>query len=403
MYLNIEEALAVLQSRRNMVLGIDHFKALLETINNPQNKLKCIHIGGTNGKGSTTNYVRAILESAGYKVGTFTSPHLIAHNDRIRINNVPISDDKLLHYINESFGLWDKHNLSMFEMDMLISIQYFIDEAVDYVVYEVGLGGRLDATNVITPIVSAITNVDYDHMNILGNTLEKIAFEKAGIIKEGVPLLTTEVKDAVRFVFEDICEKRKAPYIQVKVPQYTGYYHFIHEGVEVDLVDQGIYQVENASLAISIVKWLNLDIDNLKIKEAIEKTHWQGRFEKVAPSIYIDGAHNIKGVQKLVQSLASLPKPWIIVFSALGDKDHDEMVHILNENADTLIVSEFDFYRAESAEILAHDTGAMVIKDYKEAIQKGIALKENGSLIVTGSLYFISDARAYLLQLKGIS
>ena len=154
--------------------NLDHFKALLEKLGNPQLKLKTVHIAGTNGKGSTTDYLRSILQTAGYKVGTFTSPHLEVHNDRIRINNVYISDEELLEYGNRFYTLIEENELSMFEIDTLIAIYYFCEKNVDIALFEVGLGGRLDATNVILPLVSLITSIGYDHMDILGHTLEEI-------------------------------------------------------------------------------------------------------------------------------------------------------------------------------------------------------------------------------------
>lgn len=400
MFKDINVALETLEARRNMTLGIDWLKKALESLGNPHLNLKCIHIAGTNGKGSTSNFVRSILQTAGYKVGSFTSPHLIHHNDRIRINDEDISDEKLLYYINKTFDLWEDYHLSMFEIDMLISILYFLDEKVEYVVYEVGLGGRLDATNVITPLVSAITNVDFDHMNILGDTLEKIAYEKAGIIKKDIPIITTARKPEVLNVLKDISKKRGAPVTTLKPLKYqTNHKSFtLYYKEPIEMKNQGIYQKDNANLAIHIIESLNLNISPKTIKEGIENTHWKGRFEEVVSDVYVDGAHNLQGMDRLIESLTMLPKPWIVVFSALGDKEHHEMLEKLVKNVDLLIVSEFEFYRAEKAEKLAEGLNVRVIKDYKKAIDTGYGLKEKGTLIVTGSLYFISDARAYILE-----
>ena len=400
MFQDIHSALGQLEKRRNMTLGIDGLTKALQEVNNPHLSLKCIHIGGTNGKGSTTNFVRSILQEAGFQVGTFTSPHLISHHDRLRINNRPISDEALLKYINQTFDLWAKYQLSMFEIDMLISALYFMDQKVDYVVYEVGLGGRLDATNVITPLVSANTNVDFDHMNILGNSLEEIAFEKAGIIKEGVPFLTTSTNEVVLDVFKKITKQKQAPFKIVEPLEIQKNKHsftlFAQEPIE--LVKQGIYQKDNANLAMAIIESLDLNLPFSVIKKGIENTHWQGRFEEVIENVYLDGAHNRQGMHMLIESLSLLDKPWVVVFSALADKEHHEMLLELQDKVDHLIVTEFDFYRKEKAEVLGQGLNAEIIKDYKEAIQKGIQLKEKGTLIITGSLYFISDARQYILE-----
>lgn len=398
MFNTIEAALEVVEARRNQVYGIDHLKAALEALGNPQDRLKFIHIGGTNGKGSTTNFTRAILQEAGFRVGTFTSPHLISHNDRIRINDEPIIDAHLLFYINQTERIWEKFNLSMFEIDVLVSILHFIDEGVNFVIFEVGLGGRLDATNVITPRVSAITNVDYDHMAILGNTLGEIAVEKAGIIKEGVPILTTEKKQEVLDVFMDTATNLNAPFKCVEIPEYTGMFDFKVGDLEINLRNQGIYQIENCALAIAIVKSLDLFASNRAIKTAVESTHWAGRFEPLMEGVYVDGAHNRIGMKRMIETLERLPKPWTVVFSALADKDHHEMIEMLLEKVDTVIITEFEFNRAAKATELAEDFDVVIIEDFKEAIDKGIEMRGEGTTVITGSLYFISDARAYILS-----
>ena len=399
MFKDIDHALSVLIERKNMTLGIDYLNDCLIFLGNPQNRLNCIHIGGTNGKGSTTNYVRSILQESGYKVGTFTSPHLVSHNDRIRINNIPISDEKLLYYLNETYPFWDRFKLSMFEIDMLISILYFLEEEVEWVVYEVGLGGRLDATNVITPKVIGITNVDFDHMGILGDTLDKIAYEKAGIFKKDVPIYTTETKLECLEVFSDRSQKLNAVVNQVKIPKYQGNYNFNVLGIEIELVDQGIYQIDNATLAIYLIKALELEIKDSVIKKAIENTNWPGRFERVRDNLFLDGAHNEVGVLKMLKTLSDYPRPWRVVFTALGDKDHQKMVKTLYDAVDELIITEFDFYRAASARDIANNLNVRVIKDYKQAIDY-LLKNSKGTSVVTGSLYFISDARAYLKSVE---
>lgn len=404
MFNDIETAIETVMSRRNKTYGIERFKEALASLGNPQDKLRCIHIGGTNGKGSTTNMVRTILQEAGYKVGSFTSPHLVVHNDRIRVNNIQIDDETFLRYINQSLPLWDEYELSMFEIDMLISIWYFLDERVDYVVYEVGLGGRLDATNVITPLVSAITNVGFDHQGILGNTLTEIATEKSYIIKENVPFFTMiDHKEPLEVVLNRAISMN-SEYRQMCIPMYhlkDKTYYFDHENIEFEITNQGSYQVANASLAVSIVKHL---LPGLKIEvfqKAIKEASWAGRFEEVIPGVYIDGAHNEMGIARLVESMQILPKPWTVIFTALKDKDYSPMLSELERAFDTVIVTEFDFYRAASAQELARNHRVEVITDYHEAIRKGLELKQEGTLVITGSLYFISEVREYMK--KGIS
>lgn len=257
---DINHALEVLMNRYQIVseYKLENIQNLAATLNNPQNQLKTIHIGGTNGKGSTTDYLRSILQTQGYKVATFTSPHLISHHDRFRINNQSISDEDLLRHINLTTPYWDEYSLSMFEIDVFIAINYFLEQKVDIAIFEVGLGGRLDATNIISPIVSAITNISYDHMKILGDTLEEIAHEKAGIIKEEGLVITGEQRPQLNEIF-----KNKAQREITITPAITDYqlnsdnitYHYRDQ--EIHLQTLALYQIKNSQLAFEIAYQLN--------------------------------------------------------------------------------------------------------------------------------------------------
>lgn len=402
MFRQIEPALDALMKRKNQTYGIDLFRQCLADMGNPQDSLTCIHIGGTNGKGSTTNYTRAILQEAGYSVGTFTSPHFTVHNDRIRINNENISDSDLLMYINVTEPFWDQYQLSMFEIDVLISILYFIDNDIDYAIYEVGLGGRLDATNVIQPVITGITNIGLDHMNILGDTIEKIAAEKAGIIKMNVPFFTTERKDSCLEVFSYFTNLKQTNMHQVVIaePKREGlaYYFDVLEEPYV-IQNQGLYQVGNASLAIHLVKALpHITVDTKTIQNAIASASWAGRFEPVLDGVYVDGAHNEMGIEMLVRSMEMLPRPWVAVFTALKDKDYTLMINKLESVFDEVIITQFDFYRSERAEKLAFGHNVTIIEDQYKAIDTGMKHRNNGTCVITGSLYFISEARDYLIK-----
>ena len=383
--------------------SLDHFKALLESLGNPQHQLKTVHIAGTNGKGSTTNYLRAILQASGLRVGTFTSPHLEVHNDRIRINDVYISDEQLLYYGNRFAELIEENNLSMFEIDTLIAIHFFLDQDVDIALFEVGLGGRLDATNVIMPLISLITTIGFDHMDILGDTLALISMEKAGIVKEGVPLYTSEDKPECLDVFKQICIERNAKFNTIKEAQNIELKYgirFNYDQLLIHLNTSALYQVKNASLAIEGARYLSnyFEINDDNIINGLKDTQWKGRFELVStnPHIIIDGAHNTHGVSALVESARYLPKPLVIVFSALRDKETDAMLDDLLSIADEVIVTEFEFYRAASLEMLRHGN-VLAIQDNHEAIRKGIALSLYGTCLITGSLYFISQVRQTIL------
>lgn len=402
----IDEFVAYCTERRSRGrFGLDKFKQYMEKLGNPQLKLKVIHIAGTNGKGSTTNYVRSVLQHAGYAVGSFTSPHLVRHNDRIRINDIDIPDDQLLAYGNRYYEDIEAYDLSMFEIDVLIAVQYFLDQAVDYAVFEVGLGGRLDATNVVRPILSIITTIGYDHMDILGHTLEEIAFEKAGIIKPRIPVLNGESKPACLSVFEAVCAERQSPLHPLKPYQARP----LESGIElsyqtyrIHLKTYALYQAHNASLAIEaalLLRQQGLVISDAAIQVGLESTFWKGRFEQVHanPQVFIDGAHNEQGIQALCETLSFMPRPIVALFSALKDKESDVMINDLLNVVDQLYVTEFEFYRAAKLDDLSHSPRVIPIQDPSEAIRQALAHTHTGTCIITGSLYFISLVREELL------
>lgn len=388
--------------------GLSHLKDAMEILGNPQYDVSCVHIAGTNGKGSTTNYLRGVLQAAGYRVGTFTSPHLEVHNDRIRINDRFISDEKLLGYGNRYHDFIVEHGLTMFEIDMLIAAVYFKEEKVDIALYEVGLGGRLDATNVILPELCLITNIGMDHMEFLGDTLEAIAGEKAGIIKQNVPVITGERKEECLKVFREVCRNTHSSLDltsdPVLIAKDSDWVEFGYRGYVAWLKGPALYQMKNASLVIdaalklrSTGKW---HIKDEAILAGLANALWKGRFEVVHrdPTIVLDGAHNDHGVEAILTSVQNLPKPVIAVFTALKDKNARSMLEKLMRVCDKIIVTEFSYYRGAKAVDLAGDLAVAVIVDPREALHEGLRLAKNGSLLITGSLYFISDVRSIYLD-----
>lgn len=397
MFNDINQALEVLMNRRRSIHPQLHkFQVAMESLGNPQLDLKTIHVAGTNGKGSTTNFLRSIAQAQGYKVATFTSPHLIKHHDRFRINDEYISDERLLELINRSYPLWDKFDLTMFEIDMLIATWYFLEEEVDLAIFEVGMGGRKDATNLVLPMASVITNVTLDHMESLGDTVEKIAVEKAGIIKETGLVITGETKESVLDVFR---EKAQREVILLQPVESKNPRELLYRDSVIHILSYAKYQLRNAALAYEVCYQLNqhglMTFDFENIIAGLEQTEWKGRFEIVSqdPLTILDGAHNEDGVKNLVESIRDFPQPLVIVFAALADKDTKGMINQLNEISDQLIVTEFEFYRAQKAENLRYNSDIMIVKDYREAIKQGQALAQNGTLVITGSLYFISEVR----------
>lgn len=406
MFENVQQAMDWVMSQRKKHT-FNEFKKYMAEKGNPQYKLKCIHVAGTNGKGSTTNYLRSILQCAGYKVGSFTSPHLMTHLDRIRVNDINIDEKYFLDIVNENYKQWQEYELSMFEIDMYISVCYFLKENVDFAVYEVGLGGRLDNTNVIEPLVCVITNIEMDHMQILGDTIEKIAYEKAGIIKDNVDVITFERKKEALNIFEEACKLHNSNLIKTEVVKdYTienQKINYLYHGHKIVLNTNAPYQILNSSLAVETIEYLN----NKKIINVSEKqllsgllTVWAGRFEIIShdPLVIIDGAHNENGIDALCQCIDSLHINPIIVFSALKDKNYKSMLaKLLNKGE--VIVTQFENKRMSSAEDLAQGfKNVTVIDDYQQALNT--ALKKNKTVIVTGSLYFISLVRFYFINKK---
>lgn len=396
----LQVALQTIQKRTSTSLfGLKQFKQCIEDLGSPQLKLRCVHVAGTNGKGSTSNYVASIAQRSGYTVGLYTSPFLLHHNDRFRVNGVDMSDSDLLRYINMTTHLWDKYELTMFEIDTLIAIWYFLDKQVDLAIFEVGLGGRLDATNVIMPLVSVITTIGFDHMDLLGDTLDLIAFEKAGIIKSGVPIITYQQGPLVDSVFERVANERQSPLVITSIAtQMSANLHsqvIKKDDVFYTLAMNAGYQCINASLAIECAHYLQKyypKISNTHIHEGLRETLWFGRFQKVSdhPLIIIDGAHNINGIEALVQSIKICPKPIHVLFSAIQGKDHTGMLTVLQPHVQSITVCEFDFYRKQKAQILAINPSIRIIEDPHLAYASLLHDVKDGTGIICGSLYFLS-------------
>ncbi len=397
-----DEVHEFISNQKDRVYSLDNFKKFMDDYCNPQFILKCIHIGGTNGKGSTTNYIRSVLQSADYKVGTFTSPVLITRREVMKINNECISEDDVVFIANRYMNDWLKYEISMFEIEMFISVLYFIYNCVDFVVYEVGLGGELDATNVIYSILSAITNIGLDHVEYLGNNYEAIARTKSGIIKHNSLFVTSEVKQECLDIFKEVtCDKNTLFYHSQKCDCYelNPQLEFKYKDYDVRLNTSALYQLSNCILAIDILELLkeygHIQYTQKQLLEGLYNTYWPGRFEVVNhnPLMIIDGAHNKEGMKAFVESAKNYDNIKII-FSALKDKDTSSMMELLLEVSDDITVCEFDFYRAQKAELLAGFYPVKIEKDWKKAIED--AFLHRGTVFITGSLYFISKVREYL-------
>lgn len=381
MFDNIKEAITYIESKRTKRTFLD-FKRIIEKYKFNTNLKNVIHVAGTNGKGSTTILMRDLLMKHGYSVGTFTSPYIINHNERISVNGQSISDQKLLQIINELYEMIEIENLSMFEIDVCIMLHYFNELKLDYHIIECGIGGLTDKTNVINSQVAVITSIGYDHQFMLGNTLLEIAQHKAGIIKKRKPLFTTEQNQDVIALFQKECDIKKSDLHLVDVVKSKEYpYHILFKGKDYTLCQPG-YQVNNFTLALHVVGYL-ITIDDNLIQDIIDHFYWPCRFEKIG-HIYLDGAHNIDGIRSLVQTLNEQKiKDVGIVFSALNDKDIDDMLQLLKDY--DVIFACFDDERSNQNHIC-----------FQDAIQQMATKHRN--VVVTGSLHFVSTVRKYVLS-----
>lgn len=325
-------------------IGTDAFrKDLTNTLkiaahlNNPERNFKTVHVGGTNGKGSTSSLITSVLQEAGFKVGLYTSPHLVDFRERIRINGEEISKEFVVDFIESNKSFLENNKLSFFEMTVGMAFQYFSDQKVDVAIIEVGLGGRLDSTNIITPLLSVITNIGWDHMNLLGNTIEEIAFEKAGIIKENIPVVIGEFTIETKKVFQKEAELKNAPIYFAST---------IDDIPELESDLKGNYQFHNKKTAYQAIQLLKnhfsiADDDIVKGFLSVEKnTGLKGRWTVLSekPLIVADTAHNKNGLEVVMQQVHQQKfDKLFMVFGVVNDKDIDSILLYLPKNAEYFV------------------------------------------------------------------
>ncbi|WP_105957163.1 bifunctional folylpolyglutamate synthase/dihydrofolate synthase [Apilactobacillus quenuiae] len=429
--MNYEEALNFIHGRTKFKKhpNLNTIKLLLKKLNNPQDKINGIHIAGTNGKGSTLAFLRNIFQAEGLKVGSFTSPFLIRFNERISVNGMPISDKEivdLVSIIQPIVKCMDEElehgGPTEFEIVTAMMFLYFAKHPVDIVLVEVGLGGLLDSTNVFKPKVSVITTIGYDHMKILGNTLGEIANQKAGIIKNNVDCVIGKLPSEALEVIKNVCYEQKS---NLFVPEQDYFisdcnekswkenFSFSNNLISIDNLSinmLGQYQIDNAACAIETYiryKKNNYQSINYKIiREGLINTFWAGRFEKLndKPTVVIDGAHNEPAVLELSKLLKHhfSNNEIYIVLAILSDKQYLKMINTLaNINNVHLILTEFSGPENRKSAALNHILEAVNAKHpvkfvpkWKIAIMKSVNEMSNDDLLlITGSLYFISDVR----------
>lgn len=408
-------------------LGLERTEKILEYLGNPHKKIKTIHIAGTNGKGSTTAMLTKILVESGYKVGCYISPYIEEFEERMQINNENIPKEDLAEIVTEVSKAVDKvikadyGNPTEFEIITCAGFLYFERNNVDFAVVEVGLGGRLDSTNVIKPELSVIGSISLDHVQILGDTIEKIAFEKGGIIKENTKVVLYPQQDSVIKVIEDICESKSAPL--VRVIKDNAKFEGVSEGTDgqitqklkvvtskdtycVQLALLGVHQVQNCNVVINCCEAL-MDMGVKITKEAILKglklVKWPGRLEimRRSPLVVIDGAHNIDGIKKLSESMNKYfkYKKMVLILGILADKQVDEMINTICPKAAKVIAVTPHSERAELCEdlrdkILLCNENCEAVMDYEKAYEKALSYcEEEDMIIISGSLYMVGDMR----------
>ncbi|KXT72719.1 Dihydrofolate synthase / Folylpolyglutamate synthase [Streptococcus sp. DD10] len=398
----------------NFRSGLGRMKQAIDLLEQPQQDYPIIHVTGTNGKGSTIAFMRELFSQQGKKVGSFTSPHMVSIHDRICINGRPISDRDFIRLSSviqkmEETLLQSHDQLSYFEILTLIALLYFKEEKVDLALIEVGIGGLLDTTNVVTGEIAIITSIGLDHQDTLGATISDIAQQKAGIFKDGkVAILGPLPKEAIQ-----VCEleaKSKSVYLYQTGRNFSlkqeetglvfdnGALHLtnLHLGLE------GSYQVDNASLAIEAF-WLfcqkqDWAIDESKIFSSLSTTRWMGRLEAISQQIYIDGAHNLPAIERLVDFIRERKRPATILFAALKRKDYQDMLAYLKEMLPEveLVLTSFNYGEAVTEEDI---TDVTYVADYRTFIRDfEEKASEDQILFVTGSLYFIAEIRSWYME-----
>jgi dihydrofolate synthase/folylpolyglutamate synthase len=415
---SFQEALAYLYDlqKYGIKFGLSSTVKLLDRLGNPQLHLKAVHIAGTNGKGSTSAMISSVLVRAGYRVGLYTSPHLVRFNERFRINDQDVGDTKLLEIFRRVRAVVDEREPpTFFEMTTAMALALFAEGPVDWAVLEVGMGGRLDATNVIRPQVAVITNISLEHQEFLGSTIAAIAREKAGIIKHKVALVTAVTQPAALAVIKTCCLREEAPWYRVGQHlrvRSQGARRFSYHGLDWHLWDlrtplPGRHQLLNAATALGALELLarqgecNLSPD--EVSEGLLSTRWPGRLEWLSrtPPILVDGAHNLAGAMVLRRALQEefTYDRLILVLGIMADKDLRGMVATLAPLAEHIILTRPRYDRAAAPEALLEAGGNFrqrmeVIERAEGALARAREIARPSDLVVvTGSLYFIGEVK----------
>ncbi len=396
----------------NFRSGLGRMQRAVDLLGNPEKTYPIIHVTGTNGKGSTIAFMRELFVAHGKKVGTFTSPHIISIHDRICINGQPIAEEDFVRIANQvkemEKTLLETHDqLSFFELLTLIALLYFKEQGVDLVLLEVGIGGLLDTTNVVTGEIAVITSIGLDHQETLGDSLEEIAEQKAGIFKAGKKAVIAKLAPEAKLVCQNTARELAAELYQTGQDFTLKAGHFsssLASFSQLEIGLEGAYQQENAALALETFLLFMASreegVEEELVRQALKETHWAGRLERIRPQIYLDGAHNLPALTRLVEFIQGEIQQGYqvhVLFGALKRKDYQGMLAYLTEQLPQveLKVTGFDYQGSlEESDV----SGYKLVDSYRDFISK---FEENANnqdlLFVTGSLYFISEVRAGLV------
>lgn len=400
-------------------LGLDNIRNFLTLLGKPHNKIKTIHIAGSNGKGSTAAFTASILQEMKYKVGLYTSPHFSRFNERIKINGKEISDERIAKFIRDYEKNIDMFKLTFFETTTALAFQYFYEEKVDYAVIETGLGGRLDATNLINPLSAIITSISLEHTEILGSTIEKIVEEKAGIIKDGINVFIGKLPDIAESVIEEKCSQKKCELYKLKdyIIEKDNSLELYTEELELDewiMPLKGKYQKYNAALAAFVVS-KSLDNDNFRvvehgIKNVVKNTGLQGRYEffNNKPDIIFDSAHNPEGITNFLTEFNRDKAKYshsTLLFGVMKDKAIKEMLSLVRDSFDKILITDIDYDRAckiSDLEKIANEIKLKVNSVTKPGEFVAAFKEEDPSkcLVVLGSMYLLGAIKTDLERIK---
>ncbi len=410
-----EKAVSVLtsQGKFHIKLGLERIKSLLELYGNPQDKIKCIHVAGTNGKGSTCAMLASVLQHAGYKTGLYTSPHLLEYTERIKINDVEIPQQDFADLIFDIIETAEKNAIHVTEFEILTALAfiYYEREKIDFAIIETGLGGRLDATNIIkNPLLSIITTIDYDHVDRLGDTIDKIAFEKAGIIKPHVPIITLKDNNGLEVIKEKAFQSNSELILADESKIFLDCFVEVKTSPRNDNCSyqtnlKGVWQKKNLSLVLKAVELLrknNVSITENALTEGLKDVCWAGRFQYIEEfNLILDGAHNPNAAKLLRESLDVYypDKNRVWIYSSINTKNYEEIMEILFRHGDIIILTQSCSGAAVSPDILSviirgKMKNSQIYKTFsvKEALDTYSQFITNKHIsIMAGSLYTIGD------------